>query len=644
MAKVQTGRESGEGLREARRRLAEGRELSTSRLPDWLQSSWQRSREFGLAPLGRNAGVPYASSIQLARMLDHERQLVSHAKPVMEYVCEQIRGSDSIVMLADPGGMLLCSMGDDSFAARAARVALRPGASWHEQWRGTNAIGTAIADQRPMAVIGSEHFLARNGFLSCSAAPIFDSAGRLLGVIDISGHRTRHHPHTLGLARSAARLIEHRMFDVQHAHDLKLRLHPSPEGIGTMTEGLLAISDDGRVIGADGFAIMLLGLQGGQIGSARVDEVLGASLTELENSARSAPLLLQPPNRADGGMIYGCFQQSRRGAGTGLSVVAPLPLRIPPPDALSALDLGDAGVKAIIARARRVIDKPIPLLVLGESGVGKEVFARACHQVSARAEHPFVAVNCAALPGTLIESELFGYRAGAFTGAQREGRIGRIREAEGGTLFLDEIGDMPLALQTHLLRVLQERRVVPLGGGSSVAVDFQLVCATNRDLQEEVEAGRFRRDLFHRVNGLVLRLPPLRERTDLGLLIRRMLDAISPDERVELRPDAWAALQRYAWPGNLRQLDNVLRVAVALLDRGETFISLALLPDEISTGQAGGAAVRSGDGDDVDLKSMTERSIRHTLDSCGGNVSEAARRLGVSRSTLYRRLHNGSKA
>jgi transcriptional regulator with PAS, ATPase and Fis domain len=295
-----------------------------------------------------------------------------------------------------------------------------------------------------------------------------------------------------------------------------------------------------------------------------------------------------------------------------------------------------------VGRARRVLDKPIAILLQGESGAGKEVFARAMHASGGRRSGPFVAVNCAALPEHLIEAELFGYRPGAYTGAAREGAPGRIREAQGGTLFLDEIGDMPLPLQARLLRVLQDRQVLPLGGGKAVEVDFRLVCATHCNLRLELERGRFREDLYYRLNGLTLLLPPLRERSDLLPLIEHMLRELRPGQQMRIAPDLMLAITRYRWPGNLRQLQNALRTACALLDDAEPQIGWAHLPDDLAEDLRSLAArPRVADpepADGADLRTRAGRTVQQVVQACSGNLSEAARRLGISRNTLYRKL------
>jgi transcriptional regulator of acetoin/glycerol metabolism len=629
-------------LRTARRQWLEQGQVETGLIPEPLRASWARCRAFGLEPLGRPQGAPHASAAQLARALEHRHSLVAHAKPVMAFLNEQVQGSDSLVLLADAQGLLLHSTGDAHFADRAARVALRPGAMWSEQWRGTNAIGTALADGTPTVVHGGEHYLERNGFLTCAAAPIADPGGALLGVLDISGDRRGYHRHTLALVRSGARMVEHQLFSARFQAGLVVRLHAQAEGLGTVTEGLLALSEDGWIVGATTAGLELLGLTRRDIGAVTVERVFGTELARLLAQG-TAPRLLprgsgQPPvwMRLEPG--HTLRPRARSAASAAATDAAWRPV-----DALATLDTGDAAFRATLDRARRVVDKPaIPLLLRGETGTGKDVLARALHASSTRRERPFVAVNCAALPETLIEAELFGYRPGAYTGASRQGAPGRIREADGGTLFLDEIGDMPLAMQARLLRVLEERAVTPLGGGAAVPVDFRLICASHRHLPDEVAAGRFREDLFYRLNGLTLPLPPLRERSDLPTLVAKLLQAESPDRALRVDDAVMAAFQRMPWPGNLRQLVNLLRTAVALVDDSEEVITADALPEDARHAVAAprheaGTPPQADAMVPEDLRQLTAARIREVLAAAGGNVTEAARRLGISRNTLYRR-------
>jgi transcriptional regulator with PAS, ATPase and Fis domain len=303
-------------------------------------------------------------------------------------------------------------------------------------------------------------------------------------------------------------------------------------------------------------------------------------------------------------------------------------------------------LKSAIDKARRVIGKPIALLLQGESGAGKEVFAKAFHDSGARRTKPFVAVNCATLPENLIEAELFGYAPGAYSGARKDGNPGRIRAANGGTLFLDEIGDMPHVQQARLLRVLQEREVVPVGGGTPVLVDFVLICATHRNLKDEMDSGRFRADLYYRINGLTLILPSLRERSDFASLTARMLKKMAPDRIISLSEPIASAFASYAWPGNLRQLANALRTACALIDDGETHVRWEHLPDdlvdELKRPLVNRAKHTESTFERENLQELSCAAITRTISASQGNMSEAARRLGISRNTLYRRLKKQS--
>jgi sigma-54 dependent transcriptional regulator, acetoin dehydrogenase operon transcriptional activator AcoR len=625
-------------LREARRQLLEAGNVEQGLIDPALQASWKRSLDYGLAPGGRTPGAPHASGAQLARALECRRAFVSQAVPIMEFLAQQIHDSDSIVIVADSQGMLLQSMGDPEFADKASRVALRPGAIWDEQWRGTNAIGTALAASKPVVVHGPEHYLERNAFLTCAAAPITDPAGKLLGVLDISGDQRRFHRHTLALVRLATRTIEHQLFQARFAAALQLRLHTHIEGIGTVTEGLLAVNEDGWIIGANATGLAMVGFGPTDIGAARIDAALLLELQSQLGNCNKTGRLPRAVQRADGSTLWVRVDPGRTVLRSHSGGVVTPCTRAAPADALAALDTGDGAMLAVICRARRVIDKPIALLLQGESGVGKELFARACHGSGPRHAAPFVAVNCAALPETLIEAELFGYRPGAYTGAAREGAPGRIREANGGTLFLDEIGDMPLAMQARLLRVLQERQVLPLGGGKPVAVDFRLICATHRRLRAEVESGRFREDLYYRINGLALQLPPLRERGDLGALVATILSEVASGREMRLSPAVAAAFARYRWPGNVRQLTNVLRTACALVGDDDEVIDWSHLPDDMAEELNGAPKSRIVEDGDIDLRLQADRCIQRAVQASNGNLSEAARRLGISRNTLYRKL------
>ena len=622
-------------LRQARLKLLEGDDLPSEHIDERLARSWRRSLAAGLSPSGRLSGADNLTGSELQRSLARNHDLVSHSRPVMEYLFEQVRHSQSMVILADNCGVLMHTLGDVEFLGKAERVALMSGASWSEQQRGTNAIGTALAEASGVEIHGSEHYLERNGFLTCAAAPIVSATGQLLGILDISGDQRSRHPHTLGLVNTAARMIENRLVLAACQRHIRLHLHAHPEGIGCVAEGIVALSDDGWIVGANRQGLAFLGLAAADIGATPLSRVLDIRLEQILTQTQRQPQQAILLHRRDGTTLYGQIQAELKMP----VAVQPAPEK-PASDALSRLDTGDIRWRAAAAKARRIAGKPIPLLLHGESGVGKELFARAVHESSPQKNGPFVAINCAALPENLIEAELFGYTPGAFTGARKEGCIGRLREAEAGTLFLDEIGDMPLAMQTRLLRVLQERQVTPLGGGQSVKVNFSLICATHGNLREAAEEGRFRSDLFYRINGLTLNLPALRERTDFSALIGKLLDDLFPEGGLHLAPELLTRLAAYRWPGNLRQLASVLRTAVAMLDEGENRIEWRHLPDDVADELSKAPKKQGGSATPQSLDELSRAAIRQALEISRGNISEAARRLGISRQTLYRKLGN----
>ena len=463
--------------------------------------------------------------------------------------------------------------------------------------------------------------------------------GSLMGVLDISGDQHNGHPHTLGLVSTAARMIENRLMSASSRRGIRLHMHAQVEGIGTVAEGIVAISEDGWLMGANRAAMAFLQLSPCHLGKTQFSSVADVRMDDLLTRGLRKPGQALQIRLRNGKLVFGVVHaQALKPSMVEVRKATPPEQQL---DALSCLDTGDLRWRGAADKARRVLDKPIPILIQGESGVGKEYFARAMHDTSSRRTGPFVAINCAAIPENLIEAELFGYAGGAFTGARKEGNLGRLREANGGTLFLDEIGDMPLGMQTRLLRVLQERCVTPLGGGRSMDVDFALVCATHSRLREETEKGRFRSDLYYRINGLTIQLPPLRERTDFQALTQRLLAGLNPEREIHLGTDVLQRMAKHSWPGNLRQLANVLRTSSAMLGPDEDRIEWAHLPDDITEDLAQApvaVAIETQAPTSHNLEEMALSAMAQALESSRGNVSQAARMLGISRQTMYRKM------
>jgi len=621
-------------LRRARDLMLERGELPLGYLVSTLLArSWQRSAKAGLAPDGRLGDACRLDESELARTREQRRELIAHARPVMEYLHMQTRDSGSMVTLADEKGVLLQALGDPDFLTRAERVALSPGASWHEQHRGTNAIGTALAEGRPLVVHGGEHYLERNGFLTCAAAPLVAPDGKLLGVLDISGDERQHHPHTFGLIRAAAQTVENRLFEAYHSRNLRLRFHSMAEGIGTFSEGIAALSDDGWLIGANQAGLVFLGLRAGDLNATPLSRILPVHLKDLLDWNRRRPGEPMLVTLADGERL---FMRIELPTTTAPRTVPAADRRVRPRDALDELDTGDERLATAIDKAHKLVGKPIPLLLQGEPGVGKERFARAVHASGPRQDGPFVAVHCAAMLPNLVEAELFGYAATLC----REAVLGHVREAQGGTLFIDEIELLPLPAQKQLLKMLLEHRITPIGAEESVTVDIVLICATHGNLKTAIEAGEFDADLYYRINGVTLQLAPLRERQDFPSLVARLLEELAPGRGIGVEPDVATAFSEYAWPGNLRQLNNALRAAIALLDDGETRIGWGHLPDDLAEELRWRVPpAPTGAGEETEnLRELSQATIERAIALSRGNMSEAARRLGISRNTLYRRM------
>jgi transcriptional regulator of acetoin/glycerol metabolism len=391
------------------------------------------------------------------------------------------------------------------------------------------------------------------------------------------------------------------------------------------SEGLLAFDGEGRIRAVNQSAINLLGCAREQLLGQPVEAFFDIRLDDLLGRATPQPATSWPLRTRQGRALFAALRGQPR------NLPRPIPLA-PSKPARPGICLGDAALQNDFRRALRVYERDVPLLINGETGSGKEAFARALHEASSRADKPFVALNCAAIPETLIESELFGYRGGSFTGARKEGMRGKLQQADGGTLFLDEIGDMPLALQTRLLRVLEERQVVPIGG-EPLAVDVRIISATHRELEERVQSGGFREDLFYRLNGLVLDLPPLRERSDKPELLLHLLGEEARGEHIQLADDARQALLDYHWPGNVRQLRNVLRTLAALCEDG--VVRLVDLPRDVLRAVPA-ATVAEAQANPLD---DAERSaLLNALDSQRWHMTRTAEQLGISRNTLYRKL------
>ncbi|WP_335923364.1 sigma-54-dependent Fis family transcriptional regulator [Shewanella chilikensis] len=583
----------------------------------WLSASWQRCQGAGLNP----AAIPDELRLNTAA-LDERRQRHGRLLQAVEHsalpLFNQLMGrTQSRLILSDPQGFVLQHWGVSRYSQKLANIALDTGVNWLEQYKGTNAIAAALSERQCVSVIGEQHFIKSHRFMSCTASPLFSPAGELLGALDITSEQQIHTPKTAILVSSLAQQLELALLCRLPGAAVRLDLAPQQALLHSGWQGVLVLDLDGRVLGANPMARQLLkGINLGQIHQALSPQVLSRGSGRLQQGLVFRTQALELPQHTKPVVGANLNRENRE----------------------SSADFKEPRLEQAWQQARKVLARNIPLLILGETGVGKEQFVKQLHVQSSRHQQPFVAVNCAAIPAELVESELFGYQAGAFTGASRQGYVGKIRQAHQGSLFLDEIGEMPLAAQSRLLRVLQEREVVPIGSNQAHSVDIQVIAATHMDLPALVQQGAFRADLYYRLNGLQVTLPALRQRSDLRRLIHKL------HQRYRIRPQSLCPvleqqLLQYHWPGNLRELDNLMQVACLMAEESPE-LNWHTLPESLQ--QTLGAAEEMVTGlapaPGNNLHRQMQMQIRDTWLACNGNVSEAARRLGISRNTLYRKL------
>ena len=569
-----------------------------------LSDSWFRSQLYGLQPTTDE--FPRLRSGELADLLATHSGLQQLTQPVVGALSRKVADLQSVVILSDASGLVLQTFGNMHAMQKAQSFALAPGNLWSESGRGTNAIGTALAIDDSCEIDGRQHFLTSNQDLYCAAIPIQSPDGQIAGVLDISGPAHFPHPHTLGWVKEAAKQIEYLWVKQSlHPQQWLMSLHSQPQKLDSVEELLLVFSDNVLTAG-NRLAMRELGLGSEQLGHITFQQLFPL----LTQTAVTVPLPLTVRRQS-------YYYRLRAPTRSAVAVSAP-----------PTVDLPFAGPREG-EKMVRLLNAGIALCIEGETGCGKEYVSRTLHQHSRWRSGKFVAINCAAIPESLIESELFGYQPGAFTGASKNGYIGKIREADGGVLFLDEIGDMPMLLQTRLLRVLQEKEVTPLGASQSTPVNFAVICATHRNLAQRVADGEFREDLFYRLREFALAIPPLRGWPALPAFIQRLWQALGAGQRrVQLSPDLLDNLARQPWPGNVRQLQSLMKVLLALADDGAR-LEVDDLPAEYRAAPAP-AAPRG-------LQQHDSQLIADTLTTYNGNVSKAAQALGVARSTLYRR-------
>lgn len=615
-------------ISEARTALEAGLRLPTAVLAPVVSESWQRCRALGLDPRTSPRDV-VVSFAEVKRRREKEATLRRLALAEMQLLYAQIAGSNFMIALGDSDGMVLDTLSDHAFAESAAGRSIVPGSLWGEAERGTNALGLAARERAPVAIHGPEHYFSDHGHLSCMAAPILDPRGEVLGLLDASCSYQGRQQHTHALVRMAASQIENGLIFHESAGSFILAFHPRAEYLDTLSAGLIAIGRDGAMSSLNRAGSVLLSGLPARIG-CRFEDLFEARFgTVLDTMLSGGVVRLR--DRAGSAVFMVCRRIGQDGLVGPKSSRSPVAVRPTAAPAAEKADFvcDDPALARAIEEIPRALALGLPVHLVGETGSGKELMARHVHRASGRTGD-FVALNCGAVPEALFAAELFGHERGAFTGARDEGALGLARAADGGTLFLDEVAEMPLAAQATLLRFLDGMEVRPAGATKVVRVDVQIVSATNRDLKALVAARGFRADLYHRLNGMTITLPPLAARADFATIVRHLLARIAPG--MAITDAVIGRLAARPWPGNVRELDAVLKRALVRADGDH------LDEDAFAEGEPIGEPDCCAGCRPSLLSRHRCREIRTVYRDTGGNASRTARLLGLSRTTVYKHL------
>lgn len=617
-----------------------------------VANSWHRCLRMKVDPQSSLCELRLLSPQQLEKRIRRRKKLIDAAIPFMADLYNFLKGTDALVCLADDQGTVLDVFRDPVIQHRTKHICHDAGSDWSEAIAGTNSIGTALFEKKPVQINGSEHYCRVLHELSGSAAPIFSPDKELLGVLCIIGLHHNVHPHTLGMVVASVKAIENELVSQKASYELLIAYNKVTTAIETMHDGLIAIEGDGVITQLNSVGAKILQVNREECLGKNATDVFGPGfpLLEVLNSGRNfldKELFLDNPT--GGTRFTSTAKPIKDEAGTITGMIATLRemdnvhklvnKMVGAQATLTFDDIigNDPQLHAIIQRAKKVARSSSTILLQGESGTGKEIFAQAVHNASGRHAGPFVVINCGAIPRELVESELFGFEDGAFTGAKRGGRPGKFELANGGTIFLDEIGDMPLEIQASLLRVLQERQVTRIGGQKSIPINTRVITATNKNLSEEVEKGNFRLDLFYRLNVITFQLPSLRERAkDIAYLAQYFVDKISrrlSQDPPTIAPEFYNCLAQYSWPGNVRELENVIEQALHMVEAD--ILVPEHLPARMYTPRF---AEKKKESSADKLKGVEAKAIRDTLESYSWNISKSAAALGIGRNTLYRKI------
>lgn len=609
-----------------------------------IKKSHERSKGFGIdKEIISSKKILQDEEINI--LLDENRELIDNSSMYIDMIYETIEDNGFILILTDNKGCILNIKGDNETINEFSKFNLNIGVYMNEENIGTNAMGIALAENRPVQVTADEHFIQIFNGLTCSAAPIHNTNGDIIGTLNLTGRWDKKHPHTLGLVTFAVKAIENEIYKLKSQEKLHQTYYYMESVMQNVDKGVMIVDLKGKIININEHGAKILENEKNNLINKYIDFILpdwmkliksledgectiNKEINLYNNSNITTIINIRPIKEINNviGMVLSLKDEKKQiEKGVG---------RYTFDDIIGTSKL----MKDIITNCKIIANSPSTILIEGESGTGKEVLAQSIHNYSNRNNKKFIAINCGAIPSNLIESELFGYEDGTFTGGKKGGKIGKVEMANGGTLFLDEIGEMPMELQVNLLRVIQEGKITRLGGNEEINIDVRIIAATNKNLKKEIENGRFREDLYYRICVIPIRLPALRERrTDIKELINYFL-RIKSAKLSKCIPiidkNLYVSLINYSWPGNIRQLENAIENIVNL--NGEISISL---DNEIKESVEIPISKEISESDVVQtLDELEESYIKRMLKNNNNNICKTSQILGVSRNTLYNKI------
>jgi PAS domain S-box-containing protein len=605
---------------------------------EFVKRSWLRCKE---KKVNYNLGEgKLIAKEELEKERENNKELISIALPIMQNLNDLVMGTGFALVLTDRNGLILEVIGEESILNETKKLNFVPGAIWSEEYVGTNAIGTSLWENKPIQIIGAQHYCKSHHNWTCSAAPIHNPSGDIIGCIDMSGHSEKAHTHTLGIVVAASYSIDNQLL-LSQTHAI---LSSTVEAV---SDGMIIVTDDYKIKLVNKSGEKILGAESDRLIDLDIRNILGTRIFKHTEAfldridwvfiidEKKIPCSVKVSNINIGEKTKGMaisFKEMKTVQHT-VNLVYGNKATYTFEDIVTNSDT----LKMAIKEAQKFARTKGCVLIEGESGTGKELFAHAIHNMSSRSKGPFVAINCASLPKDLFESELFGYEKGAFTGANKEGKIGKFELANEGTIFLDEIGELPLDFQAKLLRVLDDFTVTRIGGKWPKKIDVRIIAATNRNLLEEVKKKNFREDLYYRINVFRVYIPPLREREgDVFLLAQHFLSRLNKTNNTSktFSRKFLDCLNLYPWYGNVRELENTIERAFYLCEGN--VITSECLPKEIFLGNKSKA--KNEDLDFSSIRTTEEIILKNALAKTGGDVLKASEILDMSKSTIYRKL------